>query len=113
DFIARPLEHTTVSLAILGQLLGREREAQRYIDFYEAHRQRIADRLAQAKPKPPDVLMHAHAGLGECCNSPARATIGAFIDAAGGHNIAADILKQPFGQLNLEYVLATGPEIYV
>lgn len=113
DFIGRPLENTVPSLAILGQLLGREAEAQAYIDFYTSHMKRIADRLAEARPKPPNVLMHAHAGLGACCNAPARATIGAFIDAAGGHNIAADVLKTPFGQLNLEYILSANPDIYV
>lgn len=113
DFVAKPLDNTAPSLAILGQLLGREKEAGAYIDFYNSHLQRITERLAKAKPKAPNVFMHAHAGLGVCCNSPARATIGAFIDAAGGHNIAADILKTPFGQLNLEYVLSTNPDIYV
>lgn len=113
DFIGKPLENTVPSLAILGQLLGREAEAKAYIDFYNSHMERVADRLAKAKPQPPTVLMHAHAGLGACCNAPARATIGAFIDAAGGHNIAADVLKTPFGQLNLEYILSKNPDIYV
>ena len=113
DFIAKPLENTAPSLAILGQLLGRETQAKDYIEFYNSHIQRVTDRLAKSKPTPPTVLMHAHAGLGVCCNAPARATIGAFIDAAGGHNIAADVLKTPFGQLNLEYILAKNPDIYV
>lgn len=113
DFMARPLVNTAPSVAILGQVLGREKEAQAYIDFYNSHRQRIADRLAQAAPKIPTVLMHAHAGLGACCNAPSKATIGAFIDAAGGHNIAADVLKTPFGQLNLEYVLSKNPDVYI
>lgn len=113
DFMANPLDNTAPSLAILGQLLGRETQAQVYIDFYNSRRQRIADRLAEAKPKPPKVLMHAHAGLGACCSSPARVTIGAFIDAAGGHNIGADVLKTPFGELSLEYVLSQYPDIYV
>jgi iron complex transport system substrate-binding protein len=57
--------------------------------------------------------MHAHAGAFECCNSPGRATIGAFIDAAGGHNIAADVLTTAFGQLNPEYVIRQDPDVYV
>lgn len=113
DFMGKPLEHTAQSLEILGQLLGREKEAQAYIDFYNSRRQRIAERLEKEKPKAPSVFMHAHAGLGACCNSPSRATIGAFIDAAGGRNIAADVLTTPFGQLNLEYVLSVDPDIYV
>ena len=113
DFISKPLENTAQSLTILGKLVGREAEAKAYVEFYNRHRQRIADRLATAKPKAPNVFMHAHAGLGACCNSPSRTTIGAFIDAAGGHNIAADVLSAPFGQLNLEYVLSAHPDIYV
>lgn len=113
DFVARPLENTLPSIRILGQVLGREQAAAEYSAFYTAHMRRITERLVEAKPKPPNVFMHAHAGLGECCNSPGRATIGAFIDAAGGHNIAADILKQPFAQLNLEYVISRAPDIYV
>lgn len=113
DFIAKPLENTTRSLAILGQILGREKEAQAYIDFYDAHIKRISSRLAQAKPKLPNVFMHAHAGLGDCCASPGHGTIGAFVDAAGGNNIAGGVFKQLFGQLNLEYVLSAQPDIYV
>ena len=113
DFIAKPLDNTAQSIAILGQVLGREKEADAYLAFYTAHRKRVADRLAEARPKLPTVLMHAHAGLGACCNAPARTTISAFIDAAGGHNIAADVLTTPFGQLNLEYVLSKDPDIYV
>jgi iron complex transport system substrate-binding protein len=113
DFVSKPLENTVPSIRILGQLLGQEQNAERYIDVYQTHMRRIADRLATAQPALPKVLMHAHAGLGDCCNSPARATIGAFIDAAGGHNIAVDVLKQPFGQLNPEYVLAQDPDVYV
>lgn len=113
DFIAHPLDNTRRSLAILGEVLGRDKEAQGYIAFYDAHMKRIADRLAQAKPKLPNVLMHGHAGLGDCCAAPSRTTIGAFIDAAGGHNIAADILKGRTGQLNLEYILSRAPDVYV
>lgn len=113
DFIGKPLENTAPSLTILGKIVGREAEAEAYVAFYNLHRQRVEDRLAKAKPKAPNVFMHAHAGLGACCNSPSRTTIGAFIDAAGGTNIAADVLSAPFGQLNLEYVLSIHPDIYI
>lgn len=113
DFIAKPLENTLPSIRILGRILGREPEADAYAAFYKSRMDRIAGRLAESRPNLPSVLMHAHAGLGDCCNSPARATIGAFIDAAGGVNIAADVLKQPFGQLNPEYVIERDPDIYV
>jgi iron complex transport system substrate-binding protein len=113
DFVADPIANTIPSMRLLGRLLGHEAAAEEFVSFHRARTARIETRLAAVKPPLPSVLMHAHAGLQECCNSPGRATIGAFIDAAGGRNIALDVLKQPFGQLSLEYVIAKNPEVYV
>jgi iron complex transport system substrate-binding protein len=113
DFVANPIDNTVPSMRLLGRLLGREAAAEAFVSFHQMRTQRIEQRLAQAKPPLPSVLIHAHAGLNECCNSPGRATIGAFIEPAGGRNIALDVLKQPFGQLSLEYVIAKNPEVYV
>jgi len=113
DFVARPLENTVPSMELLGKVLGQEDRAAAFIDFYRSRMERIAGRLREADPPKPTVLMHAHAGLQDCCNSPSRATIGAFIDAAGGDNIAVEVIKQPFGKLNLEYVIARNPQVYV
>ncbi|WP_246662861.1 ABC transporter substrate-binding protein [Pseudolabrys sp. FHR47] len=113
DFVAKPLEHTLPSMELLGKVLGQEDRAAAFIDFYRSHMDRIARRLREADPPKPTVLMHAHAGLQDCCNSPGRATIGAFIDAAGGENIAVGVVKQLFGKLNLEYVIAKNPQVYV
>ncbi|RAI38689.1 ABC transporter substrate-binding protein [Rhodoplanes roseus] len=113
DLVAKPLDNTVPSLRLLGRVLGREDAAETVVRFHESRAFLIRDRLADAKPVAPTVLMHAHAGLNDCCNAPGRATIGAFIDAAGGHNIAADVLKTPFGPIGLEYVIRRDPEVYV
>lgn len=113
DFVAKPLENTVPSMELLGKVLGLEDKAAAFVDFYRSRMDRIANRLREANPPRPTVLMHAHAGLQDCCNSPSRATIGAFIDAAGGDNIAVGVIKQMFGKLNLEYVVAKNPQIYV
>ena len=113
DFIEAPLKNTVPSIRLLGQLLGCEARAEEFIAFYQSRLDRVTARLEQARPALPNVLMHAHAGHQDCCNSPGRVTIGAFIDVAGGHNIAVDVLKQPVGQLNLEYVMQRNPDVYV
>lgn len=114
DFFAHPFENTVPSLRILGQALGRDAEAEAYIDFYTTHMDRIAARLKGSSLRAPKVLMEAHAGgAGECCNSPGRGSIGAFIDFAGGHNIAADVLPGTHGKLSPEYVLKADPSVYV
>ncbi|ABD07398.1 Periplasmic binding protein [Rhodopseudomonas palustris HaA2] len=113
DFVEQPLRNTVPSIRLLGQLLGREARAEEFIGFYQSHMDRITNRLAAAKPALPNVLMHAHAGHQDCCNSPGRATIGAFVDVAGGHNIATDVLKRPVGHLSREYVISRNPDVYV
>ncbi len=113
DFVEAPLKNTVPSIHLLGRLLGREAQAEAFAQFYQSRLDRIRTRLAQSKLTIPTVLMHAHAGMNDCCNAPARATIGAFIDVAGGYNIAVDVLKQPTGQLSSEYVMSRNPDIYV
>lgn len=113
DFVEAPLKNTVPSIRLLGRLLGREAQADAFINFYQMRMDRIRAGLEQSKLTLPTVLMHAHAGMHDCCNSPARATIGAFIDAAGGYNIAVDVLKQPAGQLSAEYVMNRNPDVYV
>lgn len=113
DFVESPLKNTVPSIQLLGRLLGQEARAEAFVAFYQSRMDRIRMRLEQSKPALPTVLMHAHAGLHGCCNAPGRATIGAFIDAAGGYNIAVDALKQPVGQLSAEYVMTRNPDVYV
>jgi len=75
---------------------------------------RIAERLEQQDPERPKVLMEMHAGAREeCCGSPGKGNLGAFIDFAGGHNIGADIIPGALGTLNLEYIISEDPEVYI
>lgn len=113
DFFVDPFENTIPSLRILGKTIGRAGEAEAFIAFYEAGMDRIAGRLAQHQPKKPKILVEAHAGMAGCCFAPGRGNIGHYIDFAGGHSIAADVLPGATGQLSLEYVIAQDPEIYV
>ena len=60
------------------------------------------------------MFFEAHAGISEdCCNSPGTGNIGEYITAVRGHNIAAEILKQKFGRISLEYVIGKRPEVYI
>jgi iron complex transport system substrate-binding protein len=113
DFRAQPLENTIPSMTALGRAIGREKEAQAFVDFYEARMRRISDRLAAAKPVKPSVLMDMHAGSRDCCASPGKGNLGSFIEFAGGHNIGADLIPGPLGPLNLEYIIDRNPDVYI
>ena len=115
DFFSHPLRNMEPSLRILGQLTGNEARAAEFIAFRRAHMESITRRLAaNAGVKRPDVFIEAHAGMSQdCCNSPGKGNIGDYVTLVGGHNIGADVLPGTYGRVNVEYVIARDPAIYI
>lgn len=113
DFFVKPLENTEPSIRALGQALGREEQAEAFIAFYRQHMDAIAARTADLASSRPPVLVHAHAGITDCCNSPGVGTFNDMIRLAGGHNIGQDVLKRATGQLSFEYINRRNPAVYV
>ncbi len=115
DFFAHPLRNMEPSLRILGELTGNEARAAEFIAFRHAHLETITRRL-ESNPKAgrPDVFIEAHAGMSQdCCNSPGKGNIGDYVTLVGGHNIGADVLPGTYGRVNVEYVIARDPAIYI
>jgi iron complex transport system substrate-binding protein len=113
DFFMRPIANTEPSILLLGRALGRDAQAQALAAFYRTRMERVARRTAQPGRKPPLVLVHAHAGSTDCCNSPGVGAFNDMITLAGGHNIGADVLKSATGQLAFEYIHSRNPAVYV
>jgi iron complex transport system substrate-binding protein len=112
DFFAHPLTNSQPSLRLIGKLIGRERQAEDFIAFYQSHLGIVQTRLKDATSRP-DVFIQVHAAGDDCCNSPGRGVFNDFIEAAGGHNIAADILPGVNGKVSLEYLLQRNPHFYI
>jgi iron complex transport system substrate-binding protein len=112
DFFTHPLTNTEPSLRLIGKLIGREQQAEDFLTFYRTHLKAIETRLNQPVSRP-DVFMQVHAVGDDCCNSPGRGVFNDFIQAAGGHNIAADILPGVNGKVSLEYLLQRNPRFYI
>ncbi len=115
DFFAHPFQNAEPSLAILGKVIGREDAAKAFVNFRQAHLGHIRDVLAKAGDfARPNVFLEVHAGMSEdCCNSPGKGNVGDYVELVGGHNIGADVLSGPSGRLNLEYVIARNPDLYI
>lgn len=114
DFFLDPLKNTEPSLRLLGKLLGRETQAEAFLAFYRQHLAAIERKLAAAGDSTrPAVFLHAFAARPECCFSAGPGTIDGFIRLAGGHNIGAEKLTAPVGQLSREFVLTRNPDLYV
>ncbi|ERO65560.1 ABC transporter substrate-binding protein [Pseudomonas piscis] len=114
DFSNHPLSNTVPSMRLLGQALGREQQAQAFIDFYQRSLARVTEPLAQAgKLEQPTIFIDMLAGLQDCCGSPGTGNFGEMIKLAGGRNIADGRIPGPIGTLNVEYILSSDPDVYV
>ncbi len=114
DFRDDPLGHTAASMRILGRVLGLEAAAADFADFHDREVARVTGRLAGLPPTGPRVLIEARVGMGEsCCFTIARGMFDSLVTAAGGRNIARDRVPGAAGLLNLEYVIAADPDVYL
>lgn len=115
DFRQQPLINTPRSMALLGDVLGREQEAQRFNRFYREELARVSEVVSDIPPdNRPRVFLHSRLGLHDsCCETMVRGMMGRFIDAAGGRNVAADRVPGVSGVMNLEYLLSDPPDRYL
>lgn len=108
------LKNTVPSLRILGEALGDEQKAERFIAFYQQHMNLIRDRLRQADPVRPQVMLQLHIGRREaCCTTASHGNLADLLTWAGGGNIAAGKFSSVFGQLSPEAVLAARPDFFL
>lgn len=115
DFTADPFANTDRSLEVLGKAIGGEERAARVVAFRQTQRRLLSERIAgSTSERKPAVFVETHASSTEpCCNSPGSGNIGKFIDFVGGRNIGAVLKDKPFGQVSLEYVISSKPDIYI
>lgn len=113
DFFLDPLVNTPKSIELLGKVLGREQEAEAFVEAYNSVLDRVTDRVAQA-PDRPTVFLENRVGLLDgCCHSVGRGVLGLVVEAAGGDNVAADLLPGYAGTISLEHLLTNQPDIYL
>ena len=114
DFRSDPLVNTPRSLELLGEVLGREREAAEFLAVWRKALAEVEDRLKQAKPAPVGVFVESRVGLdSSCCETMTRGMIGRFVTAAGGFNVAEAMVPGEAGTVSLEWLLAHPPQVYV
>lgn len=112
DFFRKPLTNTVPSLRLLGQVLGRDNQAEQIIAFWQQRADILRQRLAGVDTFPR-VFFHINPGRGDCCVTSGSGSLTDFIAAAGGHNIGADKITAPAGKLNPEYIVASNPDFYL
>ncbi|MEE1922954.1 ABC transporter substrate-binding protein [Pseudomonas sp. 148P] len=115
DFRVQPIRNTRVSLEALGQLLGREQQAQEYLGFYDHHLKAVTDRVANLDDSQrPKVFLELLAGVWQAPgHTTGKSGLGSLVKAVGGHNIAADVVPGALGDVSVEYVLKADPDVYI
>lgn len=112
DFRLDPLQNTVPSMRILGQVLGEEKNAERFVADYQQRRDRITHRITQTTARPT-VFLQAHAARFDCCIGMADGMLGPFIAAAGGRNIADAVAPGPTSKHTPEFLLVENPAVWI
>ena len=109
-----PLVNVPRSLALLGQVLGREPEAQAYLDAYHSRLAALKQRVAGLPP--PRVFVEARAGQaggGSCCHTQGHSGWGLLVENLGAVNLGSRYLSSESADVALETLILTKPDIYL
>ena len=114
DFRKEPLFNTPRSMALLGQVLRRDKTAAAFVSEYRTQLERVTRRLATLKLPPPTVFLENRVGLSEeCCATMSDGLMGRLLDAAGGRNIAKGLVPGAHGVMSLEHLISRPPQVYI
>ncbi|CAG9210367.1 Iron complex transport system substrate-binding protein [Paraburkholderia tropica] len=116
DFRVHPLQNTVPSIKLLGEVLHREQQADAYIAFYQQHLAAVENVVNKIpENQRPKVFVDMLAGVWDagCCHTAGKGNFGEFVQAAGGRNIAADLLPGVLGDISMEQVIASKPDVYI
>ncbi|WDY59827.1 ABC transporter substrate-binding protein [Pseudomonas sp. PSKL.D1] len=109
-----PLQHVPRSVALLGQALAREAQAQAYLTAYD---QRLRTLLATAHGLPaPRVFVEARAGqagTGGCCHTQGDSGWGLLVQHVGGINLGSQYLRSASADVALETLILSKPDLYL
>ncbi|WP_019202902.1 ABC transporter substrate-binding protein [Tsukamurella sp. 1534] len=111
DYFVEPVKHTTASVRILGELLGRQAEAEKFAGYYDAKIGEVRERLARANaPRTPTFVWRAP-GYYDCCSTFARSNLAALVTEAGGANLGDQMISTPQGTVSPEAVIRSNPDV--
>ena len=115
DFRHDPLRNTPRSLELLGQVLGKRKEAEAFVTTWKAELERVQSRLRTLPvgTAAPTVFLENRVGLADECCATMVGLVGMLLDGAGGKNVAKGLTPGEHGTLNPELLLAQQPRIYI
>lgn len=113
DFRQDPTQNVLPSVQLLGRVLGREKEANAFAEYYIRQTRRIYARVgAIPDKKKPMVFIERAAGLLPCCATFGALNFGRYIEEAGGRNWGSQFFSGFQGDAAQEKVLSDNPDFY-
>lgn len=113
DFRQDPTQNALPSVQLLGRVLGREKEANAFADYYMRQTRSIYARVGAVPDKQkPMVFVERAAGLLPCCATFGPFNFGRYIEEAGGRNWGSQYFSAFQAQAAQEKVLSDNPDVY-
>ena len=113
DYFTDPVKNTAPSVRLLGKVLGHEKEAEEYAQFYESKVDMVHDRLEKAKANPTPTFLWRAPGYFDCCSTFAKSNLAQLVTAAGGKNLGDDMIEGKQGQVSPEALAGKDPDVII
>lgn len=116
DFRQNPTENAIPSMLLLGRVLGEEKNAATFIDFYVAQMRKVSNVVAgiPAEERPLVVVENAAGWQNDfCCWSFGPYNYGRFVELAGGTNYGSKLANAYSVDLSLEGILTADPDVVI
>lgn len=113
DYFVDPVKNTIPSIRMMGQLLGREKQAESFINYYEEKIKMVTDRLKEAHAQPTPTFLWRAPGYFDCCSTFAKSNLAQLVELAGGKNLGNEMIAAKQGQVSPEAVADKNPEVII
>lgn len=116
DFRQNPTENAIPSMLLLGRVLGEEKNALEFIDFYVAQMRKVSNVVASipAEERPLVVVENAAGWQTDfCCSSFGPYNYGRFVELAGGSNYGSTLASVYSVEINLEGIISADPDVII
>ena len=113
DFRRNATENTVPSLLLMGRILGEEKRAAEFIDFYIAQMRKVTNVVdgIPAEDRPLVAIENAAGWQNDfCCWSFGPYNFGRFVELAGGVNYASTLANAYSVDFSLEGLLEADPD---
>lgn len=107
---ASPLVDLRDHMRMWGEVLDAQDKSAAFIEFFDAHVERVTDRLAGVDPVI--TYLEVQSTVDDCCWAAGNSIWGRLLELGGGRTLPG-VTSPWFRKLSLEYLLSTPHDVYI